>query len=514
MTTTLPQRHETHTNVAPLVVSKNEITMDEQQQHDVQDIARKLYGRRLGDGGVRPTAALAPMVRASTTPLRTLALRYGADFCYSEELVDRSLSNTVRVDNHELGTIDYVKETSSLSKKTRKKLGTRPCLILRISKHDELPSDDHPYGRLVCQLGTGEPELALEAAQHVYQDVSSIDINMGCPKKFSVSGGMGSALLKDPERASRILKALRNELPQTPIGITSTSNTENTDEKTSTSRWVSPRPVSCKIRLLETTAQTVDFVDAMIGAGANAVALHARRVGHESTVAADWDSLEEVLGLLRPKYRHIPFLVNGDFYNREERQEFVSRTQVDGVLLARPALYNCSTFLPLSTHPHLVDKTTVVQEYLKESVRYDMHHKNIKYVLCEMMTHRRTPPERSLQLPIRFSAGQTIAKTCDCHDIQSLCQLWNVNYSECLQRRKDECARQHKPQKTELLSILIASTDMPTLDSKNAPFVAGEHRYEDSYFLKREPAHNSTRDWKKEVGPNAKRAKLGSWKED
>ena len=43
--------------------------------------------------------ALAPMVRASTTPLRTLALQYGADFVYTEELVDRSLSDTTRVEN-------------------------------------------------------------------------------------------------------------------------------------------------------------------------------------------------------------------------------------------------------------------------------------------------------------------------------------------------------------------------------------------------------------------------------
>ena len=80
-------------------------------------------------------AALAPMVRASTTPLRILALQYGADFTYTEELVDRSLSQTIRVENKELQTIDYIKDPATLSKKTRKKLqadNNRPCLILRI----------------------------------------------------------------------------------------------------------------------------------------------------------------------------------------------------------------------------------------------------------------------------------------------------------------------------------------------------------------------------------------------
>lgn len=31
------------------------------------------------------------------------------------------------------------------------------------------------------------------------KDVAAIDINMGCPKSFSVSGGMGAALLTKPE---------------------------------------------------------------------------------------------------------------------------------------------------------------------------------------------------------------------------------------------------------------------------------------------------------------------------
>lgn len=30
-------------------------------------------------------------------------------------------------------------------------------------------------------------------------DVAAVDINMGCPKSFSVSGGMGAALLTKPE---------------------------------------------------------------------------------------------------------------------------------------------------------------------------------------------------------------------------------------------------------------------------------------------------------------------------
>lgn len=64
---------------------------------------------------------------------------------------------------------------------------------------------------LVFQMGVPTPELAIQAAKIMYlfrlplklreNDVSAIDINMGCPKQFSVQGCMGSALLKTPDTA-------------------------------------------------------------------------------------------------------------------------------------------------------------------------------------------------------------------------------------------------------------------------------------------------------------------------
>jgi tRNA-dihydrouridine synthase 2 len=42
---------------------------------------------------------LAPMVRAGRTPLRTLALNYGADLVYTEEIVDQKLLEAQRIEN-------------------------------------------------------------------------------------------------------------------------------------------------------------------------------------------------------------------------------------------------------------------------------------------------------------------------------------------------------------------------------------------------------------------------------
>ena len=422
------------------------VTMDDSQNSSVEERARKLFR------GV----ALAPMVRASTTPLRALACHFGADFVYTEELVDRSLSDTVRHVNEEMGTIDYLKDTSKLSAKQHRRMareGTNAVapMMLRIDPSLE-------KGKLVCQLGTGEPGLALEAAKHIYKDMDAIDINMGCPKKFSVSGGMGSALLSDPDRASSIIRTLRGALPNT--------------------------PVSAKIRLLKDPCATIDFCRALVNAGVSAIAIHGRRVGDESIHPAHWEELKETVKILKTKYVTLPILVNGDFYTRAEWTDFMEETGASGVLLARPALYNSSIFckptdpsLPISTYgyesPLLLDKTTVVQEYLRNCIRYNTHFKNAKYVVCEMMQHRRTPTPRVRFLPQDFPGGQTINKTCNCRSLDEMCKLWNVKNDEAV-------------------------------ETPAAP--AGEHRYEDSYFLQ-EKTSMSSLDTNMD-GPETKRARL------
>ncbi len=144
--------------------------------------------------------------------------------------------------------------------------------------------------------------------------------------------------------------------------------------------------------------------------------------------------------------------------------DVMARTGANGVLLARPALYNTSLFQKpteaISSYsslsydsPLLLDRTMVIQEYLRHCVRYDIHFKNAKYVVCEMMNSRRAPSERFRFLPQVFPGNQTIGLTCACRSLPEVCKLWHVKY-----------------------------TAPPTVaPGPQAP--AGEHRYEDSYFL-------------------------------
>ncbi len=175
---------------------------------------------------------LGPMVRIGCLPMRILALKYGATKVYSPEIVDKKLIESTRVVNTLLNTIDYFDKTNSL--------------FLRIHKDENL----------VLQLGTACPNLALSAALKIQGDVAGIDINCGCPKRFSIQGGMGAALLTNLDLLVKILTNLVKNLSI---------------------------PVTCKLRLLTNSANksydingTIEMLKRLEKTGVSAIAMHAR----------------------------------------------------------------------------------------------------------------------------------------------------------------------------------------------------------------------------------------------
>lgn len=84
------------------------------------------------------------------------------------------------------------------------------------------------------------------------KDVTAVDVNMGCPKSFSISGGMGAALLSKPETIHDILTTLKRNLDI---------------------------PVTCKIRLLKTCPDTVELARRIEKTGVSALAVHGRVFG-------------------------------------------------------------------------------------------------------------------------------------------------------------------------------------------------------------------------------------------
>jgi len=453
---------------------------------DVAVDLSQLSPQEAADHLFRKSEILAPMVRASTTPLRVQALSHGASLTYTEELVDRSIIPTERIINVELGTIDYRMPIQTYSKKVQKRMtadkdnpdSKHGAILLRIDPFLE-------RNRLIYQVGTGESNLALQAATKVINDVNGMDVNMGCPKKFSVSGGMGSALLSDTKRACDIISTLRRNLS---------------------------KPVSAKIRLLdpEDPRPTLDFVRALIKSGANAITIHGRVVGDESHTNARWPTLVEVVKQLK-QTEGVPIIVNGDLYTRADIREMKRRTGCDGVMLARPALYNISLFqkgedkkesgkpddeweckkdeIPISQFqttnhdgyygydsPLLHSRTKVVQEYIAHCVRYRAHSKNAKYVVCEVMNSRRAPNNRVPFLKMAFEGGQTIQSVCKCKSLDDLVRVWDVKWSIPLPSARTAA--------DDAMQSAVVGKNGRTNDNRKDAGTPGDlHKYDDRYFL-------------------------------
>ena len=65
---------------------------------------------------------------------------------------------------------------------------------------------------LAFQLSGHKPYLMAKAAKILEERADFIDINMGCPVKKVVCGGDGSALMKTPQLASDIVKAIKDNI--------------------------------------------------------------------------------------------------------------------------------------------------------------------------------------------------------------------------------------------------------------------------------------------------------------
>ncbi|XP_065876242.1 uncharacterized protein [Euphorbia lathyris] len=273
---------------------------------------------------------LAPMVRVGTLPFRLLAAEYGADITYGEEIIDHKFLKCERKVNEYIGSTDFVEK------------GTENVVFRTCSQE---------RNQVVFQIGTSDAVRALTAAQMVCKDVSAIDINMGCPKSFSISGGMGAALLTKPELINDILRTLRRNLDC---------------------------PVTCKIRLLKSPQDTVELARRIEKTGVSALAVHGRKVADRPRDPAKWNEIADVVSALS-----IPVIANGDIFDYCDLERIKAATGASSVMVARGALWNASVFSPEGK----VHWTDIKREYVRKSILWDNDMKSTKQTLKEMIMH-------------------------------------------------------------------------------------------------------------------------------
>lgn len=331
---------------------------------------------------------LAPMVRVGTLPMRLMALRHGADIVYTEEIIDWKLLKTYRQENDVLGTIDYIDKYDG-------NVVFRTCQLER--------------DRVVLQLGTANAERALKIAQMMENDVAAIDINMGCPKEFSIKGGMGAALLSDPERAKGILKTLVDNVSV---------------------------PVTCKIRLLNDLDETIALVKEFEATGIAAIAVHGRKKNERPQHAVNTEAIRQIAASLK-----IPVIANGgsrDIERFTDIAKFKEMCGASSVMIARAAEWNVTIFRPkgnflfelnlfeflIWTAFILLHRTgwlqldDVITEYLKLCIDYDNPPTNSKYCVQMMLRELQETPR-----------GKQFLETQTLEDVWWVCWAAALNFS-------------------------------------------------------------------------------------
>ncbi len=170
---------------------------------------------------------------------------------------------------------------------------------------------------IAFQLCGHKPHIMAKAAKIIEAKADFIDINMGCPVKKIVGGGDGSALMRTPEIAADIVKAIKD-----------------TTEK----------PVTVKFRLGWTQDEKnfVEYGKLMEEAGADAITIHARTRSQMYGGTAAW---EEIANL--KKEVKIPVFANGDIGNIESAKKCLELSQADGLAIGRGAIGNPFLFKQL-----------------------------------------------------------------------------------------------------------------------------------------------------------------------
>lgn len=329
----------------------------------------------------RGKVVLAPMVRSGELPSRLLALKYGADLVWGPETVDRSMIGTTKRFNPVTSTLDFTRLPSNSSRPQSSV--QKESVIYRLHPTQE-------RARLIFQIGTASPQTAVEAAKLIAENVAGIDVNAGCPKPFSTSGGMGAALLQTPDLLASILAALVKEVSEVyQIGI------------------------SVKIRLLETAEKTEALVRKLCKTGIIGLTVHCRTTPMRPRERAIREQLRMIADIC--KEEGVACLMNGDVKNRDEALQLAQDYGVDGAMIATAAEANSSCFRT-EEEGGLLPWREVVTEYMKIALEVENKWGNTKFLLGQLMPGK-------AEAFRKVSACMSYRQVCEALDLHEMIDL-------------------------------------------------------------------------------------------
>jgi tRNA-dihydrouridine synthase B len=153
-------------------------------------------------------------------------------------------------------------------------------------------------------------------------------VNMGCPVRKIVNSGAGSALLKDFDKAARVVEKIKAAVKI---------------------------PVTVKVRKGWESNDVIPLLKRFEEIGVAAIAIHGRTRNEAYTGASDWEYIARVKSELT-----IPVWGNGDVKTPADAIRMFETTGVDGVMIGRAALHN--PFIFRDIHAYVNGETQIENE--------------------------------------------------------------------------------------------------------------------------------------------------------
>ncbi len=170
---------------------------------------------------------------------------------------------------------------------------------------------EEKYPLSVQIFGSNPDAMGKAAAIVVERGAHLVDINMGCPTPKIVKNGEGSALMKNPELAGKIVESVVKAIPGIPVTVKFRKGWD------------------------EDSVNAVEFARIVEAAGASAVSVHGRTRNQFYSGKADWKIIEQVKAAVA-----VPVIGNGDVWTPQDAVRLLESTGCDGIMVGRGAMGN------------------------------------------------------------------------------------------------------------------------------------------------------------------------------
>ena len=238
-------------------------------------------------------------------------------------------------------------------------------------------------GPVVAQIWGTTPEYFREmAAELAKRGFAGIDINMGCPVRDIIKNGGCSALINTPELAAEIIAAAKE--------------------------GAGDLPVSVKTRLGWSKPEIREWLGFLMQQDIAALTVHLRTVKEMSKVDAHWELASEVVTVRDELAPGLVLMGNGDVENRQEAEQRIAESGLDGVMIGRGIFHN-----PWAFEREITEHT--VEERLAALTR----HLDIFEATWQDGEKRFDPLKRFFKIYVQGfdGAAQLRAKLMDCKTI-------------------------------------------------------------------------------------------------